>query len=172
MCRQLLLAMKKRGFGEGKWNGFGGKLELTPEGMPAETMVECAQRELREESSLEVAKDQFHLQGKLRFIMKTDGMIDKHTGKESKDLHVCVYTVDASAIAGQTPMESEEMLPKWYGFDEIPFDSMWADDELWFPLMFDGKLFDGDVIFKDKTVIASHTIAAATELAPPACDLA
>lgn len=25
--RQLLLAMKKRGFGAGKWNGVGGKLE-------------------------------------------------------------------------------------------------------------------------------------------------
>jgi len=24
---QVLLGMKKRGFGEGKWNGFGGKLE-------------------------------------------------------------------------------------------------------------------------------------------------
>jgi hypothetical protein len=24
---QILLAMKKRGFGEGKWNGAGGKLE-------------------------------------------------------------------------------------------------------------------------------------------------
>jgi 8-oxo-dGTP diphosphatase/2-hydroxy-dATP diphosphatase len=25
---QVLLGMKKRGFGEGKWNGFGGKLDL------------------------------------------------------------------------------------------------------------------------------------------------
>eukprot|EP01047_Picozoa_sp_COSAG01_P115130 COSAG01_NODE_43780_length_426_cov_0.944954_1_plen_115_part_00 len=45
-ARQILLGMKKRGFGEGKWNGFGGKKE------PAETMAECAQRELREESGV------------------------------------------------------------------------------------------------------------------------
>jgi 8-oxo-dGTP diphosphatase / 2-hydroxy-dATP diphosphatase len=25
--REILLGMKKRGFGAGKWNGFGGKLE-------------------------------------------------------------------------------------------------------------------------------------------------
>ena len=36
--------MKKRGFGVGKWNGFGGKLHAN------ETMVECAARELHEES--------------------------------------------------------------------------------------------------------------------------
>ena len=28
---QILLGLKKRGFGQGKWNGFGGKLE---EGVP------------------------------------------------------------------------------------------------------------------------------------------
>ena len=42
--RRVLLGMKKRGFGVGKWNGFGGKLHAN------ETMVECAARELHEES--------------------------------------------------------------------------------------------------------------------------
>ena len=40
---RVLLGMKKRGFGVGKWNGFGGKLE------PGETVVEAAAREVREE---------------------------------------------------------------------------------------------------------------------------
>ena len=44
--RQLLLGRKKRGFGEGKWNGFGGKLE------PGETVEEAAVRELQEESGV------------------------------------------------------------------------------------------------------------------------
>ena len=35
--------MKKRGFGEGKWNGFGGKVEV------GETIVEAAAREVKEE---------------------------------------------------------------------------------------------------------------------------
>lgn len=35
---QVLLGMKKRGFGEGKWNGFGGKVEK------GETIFEAAQR--------------------------------------------------------------------------------------------------------------------------------
>lgn len=35
---QVLLGLKKRGFGEGKWNGFGGKLN------PNETLADAAQR--------------------------------------------------------------------------------------------------------------------------------
>lgn len=34
----VLLGLKKRGFGAGKWNGFGGKKE------DGETMLECARR--------------------------------------------------------------------------------------------------------------------------------
>lgn len=36
----ILLGMKKRGFGTGKWNGFGGKVEAT------ETISEAAKREV------------------------------------------------------------------------------------------------------------------------------
>ena len=35
----VLLGWKKRGFGAGKWNGFGGKME------EGETMCECAKRQ-------------------------------------------------------------------------------------------------------------------------------
>ena len=38
--KQVLLGMKKRGFGVGKWNGFGGKLE------PGESFAEGAVREV------------------------------------------------------------------------------------------------------------------------------
>ena len=40
---QVLLAMKKRGFGEGKWNGVGGKLD------PGETVEQALVRECQEE---------------------------------------------------------------------------------------------------------------------------
>ena len=41
--KRILLGMTKRGFGQGWWNGFGGKLK------PGETLEECAQRETEEE---------------------------------------------------------------------------------------------------------------------------
>lgn len=37
---KVLIGMKKRGFGEGRWNGFGGKVQEN------ETIEEAAKREL------------------------------------------------------------------------------------------------------------------------------
>ena len=43
---RVLLGMKKRGFGAGRWNGFGGKVE------PGEAIDAAASRELREEAGI------------------------------------------------------------------------------------------------------------------------
>ncbi|MFA6285288.1 MAG: NUDIX domain-containing protein [Parcubacteria group bacterium] len=43
---KVLLGMKKRGFGEGRWNGFGGKLEK------GETIEEGLIREFQEECGI------------------------------------------------------------------------------------------------------------------------
>src|SRR3990167_3060590 len=45
---KVLLGMKKRGFGAGRWNGFGGKVRN------GETVEAAARRELKEEAGLEV----------------------------------------------------------------------------------------------------------------------
>ncbi|KAM9844137.1 oxidized purine nucleoside triphosphate hydrolase isoform 2-T3 [Aulostomus maculatus] len=45
---RVLLGMKKRGFGAGKWNGFGGKVQT------GESIEDAARRELQEESGLTV----------------------------------------------------------------------------------------------------------------------
>ncbi|RHY63800.1 hypothetical protein DYB30_013281, partial [Aphanomyces astaci] len=47
--KQVLLGMKKRGFGEGKWNGFGGKVEVTDK-----TIEDAAAREMTEEACVDV----------------------------------------------------------------------------------------------------------------------
>jgi len=43
---EILLGMKKRGFGKDKWNGFGGKIG------EGETIEDAAKRELLEESGV------------------------------------------------------------------------------------------------------------------------
>lgn len=45
--KHILLGLKKRGFGVGKWNGFGGKV------MENESIHKCAARELKEECGIE-----------------------------------------------------------------------------------------------------------------------
>lgn len=41
---RVLLGLKKKGFGQGYYNGFGGKVE------PGETIAEAAHREVRQDS--------------------------------------------------------------------------------------------------------------------------
>lgn len=47
---RVLLGMKKRGLGEGRWNGFGGKVER------GETIEAATVREIYEESGVTVAE--------------------------------------------------------------------------------------------------------------------
>lgn len=64
---RVLLGLKRRGFGVGKFNGFGGKMEV------GERMRECAARELHEESGLEVDARLLRRRGLLTFNMLAAG---------------------------------------------------------------------------------------------------
>ena len=50
------------------------------------------------------------------------------------------------------------MLPKWYDIKDIPFNEMWADDKLWFPLLLKGSKFRGFFKFEGHSKILSHTL--------------
>lgn len=119
---EILLGMKKRGFGVGKWNGFGGKLEK------GETIEAGAIRELEEESSL--VTDKLVRRGYLVFKMI----------ESSKIMRVHVF--ESWDFQGE-PTESEEMRPQWYYENELPFSLMWPDDPYWMPYFLEGKSFVG-----------------------------
>nr|XP_015804116.2 oxidized purine nucleoside triphosphate hydrolase isoform X1 [Nothobranchius furzeri] len=140
---RVLLGMKKRGFGAGKWNGFGGKVQ------PGEGIENAARRELEEESGLTV--DTLEKIGNIKF---------EFVG-ETQLLDVHIFRADA--FNGE-PTESEEMRPQWFDHDKIPFSQMWADDILWFPLMFQKKKFLGYFKFQGHDVILSHTLEEVQEL--------
>ena len=61
---EVLLAMKKRGFGVGKWNGVGGKV------MEGESIEEAMKRECREE--IGVALKELEEVGELSFILMVE----------------------------------------------------------------------------------------------------
>jgi 8-oxo-dGTP diphosphatase / 2-hydroxy-dATP diphosphatase len=134
---KLLLGMKKRGFGQGRWNGFGGKLQ------PGESVEDAAERELIEEVSI------------TPLDMRKRGVITFHFENDPVALEVHFFSV--SEFTG-TPTEGEEMKPQWYSTDKIPFEHMWPDDPHWMPLFLAGKNFGGDVYFKDSNTILRHTI--------------
>ena len=123
---KVLLGMKKRGFGVGRWNGFGGKVDV------GESIEDAARRELEEESGL-VAKN-----------IKKVGVIEFEFQNDPKILEVHIFHVDQ--FVGE-PLESDEMNPKWFGKDEIPYDEMWSDDIHWIPVFLAGKKFRGKFLF-------------------------
>ncbi|XP_018410940.1 PREDICTED: 7,8-dihydro-8-oxoguanine triphosphatase-like [Nanorana parkeri] len=69
--------------------------------------------------------------------------------------HVHIFRADT--FNGE-PAESEEMRPQWFPLEKIPFDSMWPDDSIWFPLFLQKKKFQGYFKFEGHDKILSHTL--------------
>lgn len=134
---QILLGMKKRGFGEGRWNGFGGKVQED------ETIEESARREMKEECQLEINE------------MEKVGVLEFDAPHFEKIIIVHVFRIDK--FTG-TPVESEEMKPQWFHIDQIPFSDMWTDDPHWMPLLLQGKKFKGNFLFREDESVEDYNL--------------
>lgn len=132
---RVLLGMKKRGFGEGRWNGFGGKLD------EGESIEDALVREMEEEVGVTPLEYQ------------KIGILDFSFESEPKELEVHIFKV--SAHDGE-PLESEEMRPQWFAFSDVPFGQMWVDDEYWFPYLVRNELFRGRFHF-DRPATTDHS---------------
>jgi len=136
---EILLAMKKRGFGVGRWNGVGGK----PDG--DETIEQTAIRECSEEIMV------------TPLDIKQVATLDFHfpTDKSDWDQQVIVYL--CPKWDGE-PTETEEMKPQWYKKSEIPYEKMWKDDKYWLPEVIDGKFVDAEFVFDDNDSVIAHSV--------------
>ncbi len=134
---KVLLAVKKRslsGFNVaiGKWNGVGGKVDV------GETIEAAAVREIGEEIGVKIGKQHLEKVGNIEFHFKD---------KPDWDQQMHIFLV--RNWQGE-PKESEEMAPKWYLHNEIPFDSMWPDDKHWLPAVLSGKKIEGKFYFNNE----------------------
>lgn len=140
---RVLLGMKKRGFGAGRWNGFGGKVGREEE------IEDAARRELREEAGIEVSN------------IEKLGIIEFEFKGNPELLEVHIFK--ATQFAG-VPRESEEMRPQWFAIVDIPFQDMWPDDIHWFPLFLAGKRFRGKFLFGPGDTIVDSSLEEVSSL--------
>lgn len=133
LCKdgEVLLAMKKRGFGAGKWNGYGGKLKS------GESVEDALVREVMEEGGVEVKKEDLQNFGYLDFYFD-----------DKPEFNQRVHIFKIYKWNGE-PKETEEMKPAWYKFAEIPYSQMWVGDDKWIPYILDNKNIKGEIHFSD-----------------------
>jgi len=137
---KLLLQLKTAGkFGEGKWNGPGGKI------MSQESPIEGVIREVYEETGLTILNPALN------------GWIDFYFGKKTEpDWTTYVFLV--TEFRGEIHASDEGEL-KWFRFQDIPYDKMWEDDQYWLPAFLEGKKVKGTFWFNQEgTNLVDHKL--------------
>jgi 8-oxo-dGTP diphosphatase len=139
--QSILLGYKKRGFGQGKWDGFGGKPHAD------ESLVQAAVRELNEECGLLAAAADLIPMGVLIFNFPSKP-------EWGQEVHVFV----ARSWRGE-PVESEEMRPQWFDLHHIPFEEMWDDSHIWLPHTLLGERIKGSFTMdQDNEHVKEYTL--------------
>ena len=142
---QILLAMKKRGFGSDRYNGVGGKLDLD------ETVEQALVRECQEE--IDVTPTNYWKVAEHDFL--------QIEGSEPWRMLVHAYICDE--WLGE-PAESEEMAPEWFALEDIPYGNMWQDDEFWIPQVIAGDKVIGKFTFDENDNLLTHDVSVVEEL--------
>lgn len=124
---EILLAMKKRGFAEGKWNGMGGKPEPVDK-----SITDTAVRETYEEVNVTPINP------------KRVAILNFYF-PENPDWSQQVIVFLAEKWSGE-PTETDEMRPMWFKLNEIPFEEMWEDDKYWLPQVLNGVFIKADFL--------------------------
>lgn len=136
---EIMLAMKKSGFGTGKFNGVGGKIDND------ETIEEAMIRETEEE--IGIIPTEYEKIGIISF--------DEFYKGEKIKLRFHLFTT--SKWKGSL-IETDEMKPYWFNINNIPYDNMFPDDKYWLPLVIEGKKFDAYFNYDEDWNILNYNI--------------
>lgn len=123
----LLRNKKKNDYHQGKWNGLGGKFE------PGESPEECAIREIKEESGLEVSSPKLH------------GFITFPLFDEKDDWYVFVFTFEN--FSGKLINSLEGNL-EWVPNDKLDSLNLWDGDKIFMKWLKQKKYFSAKFNYK------------------------
>ncbi len=144
---QILLGQKLRGLGKGLFDGYGGSKETTDK-----TVDRTMEREFEEETG-----------GMLILGMEKRGVV-LITFRDD-DMVIELHFYHITKWDG-VPRKTDEMIPKWFDLDAIPYDMMWANDQFIVPLHLSGYMYTGQFYFDspESRILLRREIAVVTEL--------
>lgn len=140
---QILLGIKKKGLGQGKLNGIGGKVKEKQ----GESIEKAMVRETREE--IGVTPTNYDHKAVLKFYFPYVPQ------NQDWNQEVHVYLVDQ--WQGK-PQESSEMKPLWIPIEKIPYQKMWSDDLHWLPHILAGKQIRAEFTFNLKEQVEKKKV--------------
>ena len=133
--------MKKRGFGAGKYNGFGGKTKISDK-----SLTTTAIRELMEESEVEAEEKYLNKVGEITFIFP-------HNSSWNQLMHVYKVT----NWDGE-PKETKEMKPERFLLNNIPYNKMWEADSHWLPPILEGKYVKASFVYSENQTLLKKEV--------------
>lgn len=128
---QVLLGLKKHGFGAGRIVAPGGKIE------PGESPAVAAVRELREETCVVTNPESLEPAARVYF---------RFPFAPAADMDCTVFlALEFSGMAEAT----DELEPAWYPQGHLPLGKMWDDSALWLGRLLAGERFDAQVVLSE-----------------------
>lgn len=157
---EVLLGLKKRGFGAGLYSGIGGKVEDAKDRTGKEqdllsVVKNGAVREIEEEIGVKVAPEHLQPMGVIRFYFP-------HVRDESWNQEVHVFVVrtwEGDPFPKPDASGGVEIAPQWFKMAEIPLGQMWSDARYWLPNLLDGKRVVAEFVFDADLQVADYAIS-------------
>lgn len=118
---EVMLGVKKTGFGSGKVVGPGGHVET------GETDAIAACREIHEEAGITVRPEDLQDAGVVQFVFPA---------RPEWNMSARMFT--ARRWEGE-PRESDEIAPAWFSTGALPVERMWQDADHWLPVVLEGR---------------------------------
>lgn len=140
--REVLLGLKRTGFGTGRVVALGGKVDGD------ESDLDAAVREVEEESGIVLPPSGLRYAGRISWSFPaTPGW----------NMQSALFTAEAGR---SVPVPCEEIEPRWYPVDAIPWAAMWKDAPHWLPQLLAGTRIDAHIeMAADNDGVARATIS-------------